>query len=169
MPAEPGPEPPRPWRPAARLLVVSGDRLLAIRAVDPGDPAAGEWWEIPGGGVEAGETTAETARRETVEETGYLVPPEAIGPAGWHGETTYTWLGRRHWAEMVMHTARVGRLDRVGTARMPDEAAAFLETRWLPLDDVLAGRYRFFPDSIAADLPRLLAGEQVDTGFTVWS
>ena len=162
-------EPPRPWRLAARLLVLSGDRLLALRAQDPTDPATGEWFEIPGGGVEPGETTAEAARRETAEETGYLVPAGAVGPALWHGETTFRWLGRRCWSEMVMHTARVDRLERVGTARMPDEAAAFLETCWLPVADVLAGRYRCFPGTLPADLPRLLAGEQVDTGYTVWS
>ncbi len=161
--------PPRPWRLAARLVVLSGDRLLALRAVDPGDPAAGQWYEIPGGGVEAGETTADAARRETAEETGYLVPAAAVGPACWRGETTYTWLGRRHWSRMVMHTARVGRLDRTGTARLPDEAAAFLETCWLPVADVVAGRFRCFPGTLPADLPRLLAGEHVDTGFRVWS
>jgi 8-oxo-dGTP pyrophosphatase MutT (NUDIX family) len=164
-----GPEPPRPWRLSARLLVVSGDRLLGIRAADPGDPAAGEWYEVPGGGVEAGETTADAARRETAEETGYLVPAAAVGPVCWHGETTYTWLGRRHWAEMVMHVARVDRVERTAPTMLPAEAATFLETCWLPLPDVLAGRYRWFPGSLAADLPRLLAGERVDTGFTVWS
>lgn len=162
-------EPPRPWRLAARLVVLSGDRMLALRAVDPTDPAQGEWFEVPGGGVEAGETTADAARRETAEETGYLVPAEAVGPACWHGESTYLWLRRRRWSAMVMHVARVGRLDRAGTARLPDEAAAFLETCWLPVAEVVADRRRFFPGTLPGDLPRMLAGEQVDAGYTVWS
>jgi len=141
--------------------------MLVLRAYDPVEPGTGEWLEIPGGGVEPGESTAAAALRETAEETGYRVPPAA---ALWHGETTYRWLGRRHWSRIVMHVAVLpGPPERGATARLPEEAASFLECRWLPLADVLAGRDRFFPDRLPADLPRLLAGERLDTGFTVWS
>ena len=172
MPADPAElgGPPRPWRLSARLLVIGDGKLLVLRAHDPADRSAGQWYEIPGGGVEPGETTAAAAVRETAEETGYLVPAGCVGDPCWHGETTYTWLGRRHWSELVVHVARVeGVPDRRRTAWMPDEAASFLEVCWLPLADVLAGGRRFFPDSLPADLPRLLAGQRVETGFTVWS
>jgi len=163
-------EPPRPWRLSSRLLVLRADRLLVLRARDPVDPDAGEWLEVPGGGVEPGESTASAALRETAEETGYRVPAAVVGEALWHGETTYLWLGRRHWSEMVMHLAVVpGPLEPGSTAWLPDEEATFLECRWMPLADVLGGRGRFFPGTLPADLPRLLAGERVDTGFTVWS
>ncbi len=163
-------EPPRPWRLSSRLLVVSAGRVLLLRARDPAEPDTGEWLEVPGGGVEPGESTAAAARRETAEETGYRVPAAAVGEARWHGETTYRWLGRRHWARTVMHLAVLpGPPERGATARLPEEVATFLECRWVPLEDVLAGRGRFFPDTLPADLPRLLAGERVDTGFTVWS
>lgn len=164
------PEPPRPWRLSARLLVVSDDRLLVMRASDPTQPAAGEWYEIPGGGVEPGETTVAAAVRETAEETGYRVPPDSVEAASWHGETTYLWLGRRHWAEVVMHLARVPALPpRGATAWVPEEAATFVEACWLPVADVVAGRGRFFPGTLPADLPRLLSGEHLETGCTVWS
>ena len=162
--------PPRPWRLSSRLLVVDDGRLLVMRAFDPTEPLAGQWYEIPGGGVEPGETTAAAAVRETAEESGYRVPADAVGEACWHGETTYTWLGRRHWAEMVMHVARVSApLPRGATAWVEDEADCFVEAVWLPLDDVVAGRGRFFPGTLPGDLPRVLSGEHVETGFTVWS
>ena len=41
-----------------------------INASDPGDPSKEPWWEIPGGGMDPGETSADAARREIVEETG---------------------------------------------------------------------------------------------------
>lgn len=162
--------PPRPWRLSSRLLVVRSAQLLLIRAFDPTDRSVGEWFEIPGGGVESGEDTATAAVRETAEETGYLVPAGCVGEACWRGETTYLWLGRRHWGEMVMHVALVREpLGRQPTTWMQDEQMSFLEPCWLPVDDVLAGRGRFFPGTLPADLPRLLAGERIDTGFTVWS
>jgi 8-oxo-dGTP pyrophosphatase MutT (NUDIX family) len=166
----PLPEPPRPWRLTSRLLVVHRGRLLMLRAYDPEDRSVGEWWEIPGGGVEPGEDTRTAAVRETAEETGYLVSPADVGPACWHGETTYLWLGRRHWAEMVMHLARVtGPPPRRETAWQPDEQLSFLDVDWVPVADVCAGAGAYFPDSLPVDLPRLLAGERIDGGFTVWS
>jgi 8-oxo-dGTP pyrophosphatase MutT (NUDIX family) len=163
--------PPRPWRLSARLLVVDDDsRLLMLRAHDPSDAAAGEWWEIPGGGVEPGEDTVTAAIRETAEETGYVVPAAWVGDVCWHGETTYTWLGRRHWAEMVMHVARVREpLTTRATAWAVEEESCFLDVSWVPLGELLDRRGRCFPAALAAHLPRLLDGERIDAGFTVWS
>jgi 8-oxo-dGTP pyrophosphatase MutT (NUDIX family) len=150
--------------------VVHDQRVLMLRAYDPRDASAGAWWEIPGGGVEPGEDTRTAAVRETAEETGYLVPAPAVGPACWHGETTYLWLGRRHWAEMVVHIAKLAEAPpRRAPSWQPDEQLSFLEVSWVPVADVLAGQGTFFPDSLPADLPRLLAGERIDAGFTVWS
>jgi ADP-ribose pyrophosphatase YjhB (NUDIX family) len=48
-------------------IVWRGDDVLLIRRGQP--PRAGEW-SIPGGGLELGETVAEAAIREVLEETG---------------------------------------------------------------------------------------------------
>ena len=59
----------------ARLVLVEEGRFLLIRhTYMPG-------WHFAGGGVEPGETAAEAARREGVEETGYA----AEGPLRLHG------------------------------------------------------------------------------------
>ena len=47
--------------------------VLLFRTIDPTMPEIGEWWELPGGGVEGEETYAETASREIEEETGLQV------------------------------------------------------------------------------------------------
>jgi 8-oxo-dGTP pyrophosphatase MutT (NUDIX family) len=165
------PPPPRPWRLSARLLVVDrAERLLLIRARDQEEPDTGEWWEVPGGGVESGEDTVAAAVRETAEETGYVVQPQCVGPACWTGEVTYRWARRRWWSSMVMHLAR---LDAQPPRQHPDRRAGeelcFLDVCWVPVRNLPAGDRRYFPASLAADLPRLLAGERVDTGFTVWN
>ncbi len=57
-------------RPAVTVIAVQGSKLLLVkRAVEP---AIGEWC-LPGGFMEAGESTLESARRELLEETGLSV------------------------------------------------------------------------------------------------
>ncbi|WP_410583990.1 NUDIX domain-containing protein [Amycolatopsis sp. lyj-108] len=51
-------------RVGARVLLLDAqDRVLLIHACDPDDPGH-QWWELPGGGVETGETLPKTALRE---------------------------------------------------------------------------------------------------------
>jgi 8-oxo-dGTP pyrophosphatase MutT (NUDIX family) len=163
--------PPRPWRLSSRLLLVDqNNRLLLVRARDPYNSTAPEWWEIPGGGVENGEDTVAAAVRETAEETGFLVGRSRVGPVCWSGDVTYRWDSRRCWASLVVHLARVEQpLRRRPPQLTGDEVASLLDICWLPAAAVVAERARYFPASLPVDLPRILAGERVDGGFSVWS
>ena len=59
--------------PAASAVVVDeGGRILLHRRTD------NQLWSIPGGGMEVGETIAETVVREVQEETGLKVEPERL-------------------------------------------------------------------------------------------
>jgi 8-oxo-dGTP diphosphatase len=66
-----------PDRPIVRVLavVLRGDRVLVVRRANP--PMLGRWG-FPGGVLELGETVAQGAMRELLEETG--VTAEAAGP-----------------------------------------------------------------------------------------
>ena len=66
-----------PARPIVGVGVVvwRGDEVLMIRRGTA--PRIGQW-SLPGGGQELGETTAETARREVMEETGVDVEVGAL-------------------------------------------------------------------------------------------
>ena len=59
------------WRRAAAYVVCRDDerRLLLTRFALPGNPDSGSW-TMPGGGMEWGESPADTAHRELEEETG---------------------------------------------------------------------------------------------------
>ncbi|MEV0462477.1 NUDIX hydrolase [Nocardia tengchongensis] len=53
------------------VAVFQGGKLLVVRRVEAGSHAG--MWELPGGGVESGETFAECVVRELFEETGLRV------------------------------------------------------------------------------------------------
>jgi 8-oxo-dGTP diphosphatase len=54
------------------VAVVKGNKILVVRRVAHDDTLAGEW-ELPGGGVDIGETIEQGAARELREETGLEV------------------------------------------------------------------------------------------------
>jgi 8-oxo-dGTP diphosphatase len=54
------------------VAVVENDKILVVRRVAHDDTLAGEW-ELPGGGVDGGETIEQGAIRELREETGLEV------------------------------------------------------------------------------------------------
>jgi ADP-ribose pyrophosphatase YjhB (NUDIX family) len=56
-------------KPASSAIVIDGDRYLLIRRANP---PAKDLYAFPGGRAEAGETPAETALRELLEETGLV-------------------------------------------------------------------------------------------------
>lgn len=52
------------YRVAARILVVQDDKVLLVKEADD------DWWALPGGGVDHGETIESTVVREVEEELG---------------------------------------------------------------------------------------------------
>ena len=109
--------------PAAGAVVIDDGSILLIRRRV--DPLAGAW-TVPGGRQLFGETLRETARRETLEETGIEV--EVGGPC-WVGDVIDP-AGAWHLSIVDFHAVAVG-----GSLRAGDDAA---EARWVPVGEAAA-------------------------------
>lgn len=153
------------------VLLDVEDRVLLFRTVDVLMPETGEWWELPGGGMEPGETYAQTAVREVAEETGIALDADQVGDPTWRRAATYHRRHRRTLQHEVVVLARLTRSAPTvgGGARTPEEREEYLGHRWWPVAEVASSTQRFFPGRLPALLPRFLAGERIDEPFEHWN
>ncbi|MBI1377767.1 MAG: NUDIX domain-containing protein [Frankiales bacterium] len=161
-------------RSSVRVVLLDDDgRLLLFRTIDPTMPETGEWWELPGGGMEPGEDVVATAVREIAEETGFALDPAGVGAPTWVRDSTYVRRHRRTWQHEVVVTARVpGRAPvprREG--RTPEELEEYVGHRWWTAEEVreAGGGTRFFPARLPGLIGPFLAGERVDEPFDHWN
>jgi len=140
------------FRRAARLVLIDGDgRVLLFRHVET---SGREFWATPGGGLEAGETSEQAAKREAAEELGAKhVNVRAL----WTSQTEFS-IGTRQIVQtetfFLVHGHRIesrAEVDRV------HRSEGIREARWWSLAEIESTGDLVFPSNLVIQLRATLA------------
>lgn len=116
-------------RRGARVLLLADDQVLLQGDRDPGVPGSA-FWQLPGGGIDEGETAAQAAVREVWEETGLQITQEdLLGPIATR-TVVHGYSDRVLIQEEVFFLVRCQRFSPQPKGLTEREAQRFVEIAW---------------------------------------
>jgi 8-oxo-dGTP pyrophosphatase MutT (NUDIX family) len=159
-------------RTVVRLVVLdTAGHVLLFHTRDPTYLELGEWWELPGGGIESGETYESAAIRELREETGIVATEAQVGAPTWRRHATFRYRGERrlqHEAVVTVHLSTETPLVD-GSLRVGFEDEDYFDYRWWSVEGIAESVERFYPGRLPEFLRAQITGEQIDEPFEIWS
>ncbi len=142
-----------------RVLLLSPRGSILLIRYRNSDPSGMEHpcWTTAGGGMEAGETIADTALREIHEETG--IAAVSLGPVVWYGEDDvrgrdWGMTFKEHFIVAHTHTEEL-RKDRW----TEHEQRQILEIRWWSIEEIAESCDVIYPSGLDELLVPIIAGK----------
>jgi 8-oxo-dGTP pyrophosphatase MutT (NUDIX family) len=144
-------------RRAGRVLVVDdAGRVLLLHGFNP-DRRDEPYWFTVGGGARPGESLAQAAARELLEESGISAEPGELGEPVWHEVAEFDFEGRWYRQEQDFFFLRVGAPPVQADGLADEEAAVVTGHRWWTIDELESTDETFYPAELPALLRRLTA------------
>jgi ADP-ribose pyrophosphatase YjhB (NUDIX family) len=142
------------------LLLDQHDRVLLMHARDPDDPGH-HWWELPGGGLDDGESLAQAAVREVAEETG--IELDKLGPQVWVRESRFRYRNRdHHRIDHVFLARQAGTTATVATKPTENEKLGLIDRAWFTTAELHACTDKLLPASLPTLLEAIVTGDVPD-------
>ena len=126
-----------------------------MRFVDPVERR--EYWATIGGALEPGESFAEAARRELVEETG--LEAFEFGPCIWINRQRFRMLGSEVDAEEHFFLVTTETTTVAPSALSPNELETMVEFRWWSLRAIEESPEVFYPEGLVTLLTPIVRGD----------
>jgi 8-oxo-dGTP pyrophosphatase MutT (NUDIX family) len=148
------------------LVVDAEGRVLLLRGSDPARPGSRYWYTV-GGGLAPGESDAEGAARELLEETGLRAEPGELQPL-FTDVTDFPYEGVWYRQQQTFFLLRVrayqvptdhGVAGSVGPAG--DDEHTIEEYRWWSLADLTTTDEKVYPTDLADALRRIVGGSSL--------
>jgi 8-oxo-dGTP pyrophosphatase MutT (NUDIX family) len=152
------------------VVLDSADRVLLLQVGELGNPEFGTAWELPGGGIEAGETHAQAVIRELREETGIVITTEQIAAPRWRRDVLYDYRGTRRLQHEAISLVRLaGPTPEIESVlRDGFEQQDLFDARWWTHQEILSSSEWFYPRSLPSMLSRFLDGAVIEEALEVW-
>ncbi len=149
-------------RQASRVVLLSRDeRVFLIRSIDPADASKPAWLEIPGGGIDPGESSSDCAARELREEAG--ITKVEIGPVVWTQYVEFSFGGYDFEQDEVIHVAWTDQTELAEPQGLEFlEALAFQGAKWWTRSEVEASTEPFLPPRLPELIGQLFDGDLPD-------